>query len=96
VRRTGARPGRSRKEREERRIKRQQIDRSYREHVPPQVRAMRQAGWFARVNPEPQDIPFEGDTFGCPVEECGRTFAAPRFLRQHMERRHFPHMVPQA
>lgn len=55
---------------------------------------MRQNGWFSRVNPEPQVIAYEGDTFACPYEGCGVVFVEPRFLRKHMESRHYPHQVP--
>lgn len=41
---------------QERRIKRRQIEESYREYVPPQVRLMRQQSWMARVNPDPQTL----------------------------------------
>lgn len=50
---------------EARRRKREQVRRCYQEHTPPQVRRMRQQGWMDRINPEPQDVPWELPTHDC-------------------------------
>lgn len=41
---------------EARRKKRREVELCYRDHVPPQVRHMRQSRWMERVNPNPQVI----------------------------------------
>lgn len=81
----------TREQREKRRIKRQQVEQSYKDHVPPQVRHLRQGRWFARVNPDPQDVPFSGDVVACPM--CPKNFINVEFLRAHMNKRH-SHRVP--
>lgn len=91
--RTEGRQERARKAREKRRIKRQQIERSYREHVPPQIRAMRQNNWFERENPVPQVLLLVPAHFACPYEGCGKTFGEAQHLRRHMENKHYPHEV---
>jgi len=77
-----------------RREKRQQVDKCYREHTPPQVRLMRQENWMKRINPEPQFVPFEGETYPCPAEGCGARFGRPDWLRKHVAKRHYPRVVP--
>jgi hypothetical protein len=83
----------SKEAREKRRVKRQQVERSYKDHVPPQVRQLRQGRWFARVNPTPQTATYAGNTFECPYEGCGKSFVAPEYLRAHIEKKHYPHAV---
>jgi len=86
-------PNRNSKEaREKRRIKRQQTEQSYKDHVPPQVRQLRQGRWFARVNPTPQAIPYIGPTFACP--DCGKDVVSAEYLRVHITKKHYPHKVP--
>ena len=84
----------SKEAREKRRIKRQQTEQSYKDHVPPQVRQQRQGRWFARVNPTPQEILYTGAVFECPCEGCGARFVAAEYLKAHMTKKHFPHKVP--
>ena len=82
----------SKEAREKRRIKRQQTEQSYKDHVPPQIRTQRQGRWFTRVNPNPQEILYMGDTFGCP--SCDKSFVSPEYLKAHITKRHYPHEVP--
>lgn len=82
----------SKEAREKRRVKRQQVEQCYKDHVPPQVRHMRQARWFARVNTTPQEVAYQGPHYPCPL--CAKDFAASEFLRGHITRNHFPHRVP--
>jgi len=92
VKKTRSAQARRSRQQEARRTKRRQIEQSYREHVTPQERDLRQSRWHLRVNPEPQEVAWEGDTFACP--SCPKVFGAPKFLRKHVSKQHFPHRVP--
>jgi len=77
--------------REKRRIKRQQVEQSYKEYVPPQVRQHRQGRWFARVNEAPQFVAYEGAIFDCP--DCDKRFVNMAYLKTHVKKKHYPHAI---
>jgi len=72
--------------------KRAQIEKAYREHIPGQIRTLRQERWFKRVNPEPQFVSYEGPIIDCP--ECAKKFAVGkdrqgvRYIDRHMVAEH--------
>lgn len=76
--------------------KRDQIRQCYQEHTPPQIKRMRQQNWMDRINPEPQDVPWDMPTYPCPTEGCGKVFGRARFLRNHVQRVHYPRKVKEA
>lgn len=86
-------PSRNSKEaRDKRREKRTQIEKAYKDHVPPQVRHLRQGRWFARVNATPQEVLYTGPVFPC--VDCPATFVSSEYLRAHITKKHYPHKVP--
>lgn len=88
-----SRRDRLQEQRERRRVKRDQVRQAYQDYTPPQVRRVRQQNWMDRINPEPQDVPWELDKHECPSEGCGKSFAKAGQLRAHIKNKHYPRQV---
>lgn len=71
---------------EARKLKRRQIEQSYREHTPPQIRHGRFLARVKRVNERPSNYPSMLPSQVCP-EGCGKFFH-PKHLLAHVRKRH--------
>lgn len=74
---------------EAKKLRRRQVEQSYREYTPPQVRHGRFLARVLRVNKHPKDIPGTLPSVVCKHDGCGRWFN-PKFLNRHVRRAHGP------